>query len=112
MTGDATRTGTTMTTWPDLLSLLLRGEDLPPEDTRWAMDRVMAGEATPVQVAGFLVAVGGVALALTRVESASSPRRPAGGRGGPATSGNSGKKRSSFMDRQSERWDRRRDSED
>ena len=57
MTGDATRTGTTMTTWPDLLSLLLRGEDLPPEDTRWAMDRVMAGEATPVQVAGFLVAL-------------------------------------------------------
>ena len=43
-------------------------------------------------VAGFLVAVGGVAMALTRVESTSSPRRPAGGRGGPATSGNSGKK--------------------
>ena len=63
-------------------------------------------------VAGFLVAVGGVAMALTRVESTSSPRRPAGGRGGPAKSGNGGKKRSSFMDRQSERWDRRRDSED
>ena len=63
-------------------------------------------------VAGFLVAGGGVAMALTRVESTSSPRRPAGGRGGPATIGNSGKKRSSFMDRQSERWDRRRDSED
>ena len=39
-----------------------------------------------------------------------SPRHIGGG--GPATSGNSGKKRSSFMDRQSERWDRRRDSED
>ena len=63
-------------------------------------------------VAGFLVAVGGVAMALTRVENTSSPRRPAGGRGGPAKSGNGGKKRSSFMDRQSERWDRRRDSED
>ena len=63
-------------------------------------------------VAGFLVAVGGVAMALTRVESTSSPRRPAGGRGGPTKNGNGGKKRSSFMDRQSERWDRRRDSED
>ena len=63
-------------------------------------------------VTGFLVAVGGVALALTRVESASSPRRSAAGRGRPTKDRNGGKKRSSFMNRQSERWDRRRDSED
>ena len=63
-------------------------------------------------VAGFLVAVGGVALALTRVESTTSPRQSEAGRDRPAKGGSGAKKRSSFMDRQSERWDRRRDSED
>ena len=62
-------------------------------------------------VAGFLVAVGGVALALTRVESASGSRQSASGaKFGGGKSG--GKKRSAFMDRQYERWERRRDSED
>ncbi|WP_299445219.1 anthranilate phosphoribosyltransferase [uncultured Phycicoccus sp.] len=44
-------------TWPDLLSALLRGEDLPTDAARWAMDRTMTGEASPVQLAGFLVAL-------------------------------------------------------
>ncbi len=44
-------------TWPDLLSALLRGEDLSTDAARWAMDRVMSGEATPVELAGFLVAL-------------------------------------------------------
>ena len=44
-------------TWPDLLAALLRGEDLPADDARWAMTQVMSGEATPVQLAGFLVAL-------------------------------------------------------
>ncbi len=44
-------------TWPDLLTALLRGEDLSTEQTRWAMDVVMRGEASPVQLAGFLVAL-------------------------------------------------------
>ena len=47
----------TTPTWPGLLSRLLRGEDLATEDTRWAMRQVMTGEATPAQVAGFLVAL-------------------------------------------------------
>jgi len=42
-------------TWPDLLSALLRGEDLAPDEARWAMGEVMTGEASPVQLAGFLV---------------------------------------------------------
>ena len=42
-------------TWPDLLAALLRREDLSPEQARWAMTRVMTGEASPVQLAGFLV---------------------------------------------------------
>ena len=45
------------TTWPDLLAALLRGEHLSPEQARWAMTEVMTGEATPVQLAGFLVAL-------------------------------------------------------
>jgi anthranilate phosphoribosyltransferase len=43
--------------WPDLLSALLRGEDLSTGQARWAMTEVMQGEASPVQLAGFLVAL-------------------------------------------------------
>ncbi|MEV0187394.1 anthranilate phosphoribosyltransferase [Kitasatospora purpeofusca] len=43
--------------WPDILSALLRGEDLDRSATAWAMDRIMSGEASPVQVAGFMVAL-------------------------------------------------------
>ncbi len=42
-------------TWPDLLAALLRREDLKPDQARWAMGEVMRGEASPVQLAGFLV---------------------------------------------------------
>jgi anthranilate phosphoribosyltransferase len=44
-------------TWPTLLAALLAGESLTTEQTAWAMDRVMAGEATPVQIAGFVTAL-------------------------------------------------------
>ncbi len=44
-------------TWPDLLSALLRGEHLSTDTARWAMDQTMRGEASPVQLAGFLVAL-------------------------------------------------------
>ncbi len=43
--------------WPDLLTRLLRGEDLTAEQARWAMTSVMAGDATPVQLAAFLTAL-------------------------------------------------------
>jgi anthranilate phosphoribosyltransferase len=45
------------TSWPDLLTALLRRTDLAPEQARWAMTEVMTGEASPVQLAGFLVAL-------------------------------------------------------
>jgi anthranilate phosphoribosyltransferase len=43
--------------WSTILSALLRREDLDAEDTAWAMDQIMAGDATPVQIAGFAVAL-------------------------------------------------------
>ena len=48
---------TTGTTWPALLSALLRGDSLTSADTAWVMGEVMAGDATPAQVAGFAVAL-------------------------------------------------------
>lgn len=44
-------------TWPDVLSVLLAGQDLPVDATAWAMDQIMRGEATDAQVAGFAVAL-------------------------------------------------------
>jgi len=47
----------TARTWPVLLSALLARQDLSAADTAWAMEQVMSGEATPAQVAGFVVAL-------------------------------------------------------
>jgi anthranilate phosphoribosyltransferase len=44
-------------TWPVLISALIAGEDLTAEQTRWAMNTIMAGDATDSQIAGFLVAL-------------------------------------------------------
>jgi anthranilate phosphoribosyltransferase len=44
-------------TWAGVLSSLMRGEDLAPDAAGWAMDQILAGDATPVQVAGFAVAL-------------------------------------------------------
>ncbi|MCX4848467.1 anthranilate phosphoribosyltransferase [Streptomyces sp. NBC_00893] len=44
-------------TWPGVLNPLLRGENLTADDTAWAMDRIMCGEASDVQIAGFAVAL-------------------------------------------------------
>jgi anthranilate phosphoribosyltransferase len=46
-----------VTTWPSVLSALVTGDSLPAEDTAWAMSEIMSGAATPVQVAGFVVAL-------------------------------------------------------
>ena len=42
-------------TWPSLLTELIAGRDLDRPTTAWAMDRIMAGEATPAQIAGFII---------------------------------------------------------
>ncbi|MGW1022395.1 anthranilate phosphoribosyltransferase [Streptomyces sp. NPDC002577] len=43
--------------WPEVLSALLAGQDLSSGDTAWAMDRIMSGEASDAQIAGFMVAL-------------------------------------------------------
>ncbi|MFE9094434.1 anthranilate phosphoribosyltransferase [Streptomyces sp. NPDC007264] len=43
--------------WPLLLNGLLDGRDLAADDTAWAMDLIMRGEATDAQIAGFAVAL-------------------------------------------------------
>ncbi|MFI9103476.1 anthranilate phosphoribosyltransferase [Streptomyces fildesensis] len=43
--------------WRQLLAVLLRGENLSADDTRWAMRQVMDDAAEPAQLAGFLVAL-------------------------------------------------------
>ncbi|MCW2715759.1 MAG: anthranilate phosphoribosyltransferase [Frankiales bacterium] len=45
------------TSWPIVLSALLRGDDLTSADTAWVMGEVMAGDATSAQIAGFAVAL-------------------------------------------------------
>ena len=46
-----------MTAWPAVLSTLLAGDALSRADAEWAMGEVMDGNATPVQIAGFAVAL-------------------------------------------------------
>jgi len=43
--------------WPHLITSLLAREDLSRAEAAWAMEQVMTGEATAVQLAGFLVAL-------------------------------------------------------
>ncbi len=44
-------------TWPDVLGALVAGDDLTPDQSTWAMGEILSGEATPAQVAGFVVAL-------------------------------------------------------
>ncbi|GAA1524019.1 anthranilate phosphoribosyltransferase [Nocardioides humi] len=44
-------------TWPDVLGALVAGEDLTPAQSTWAMGEILGGEATPAQIAGFVVAL-------------------------------------------------------
>jgi anthranilate phosphoribosyltransferase len=43
--------------WPQLLNALISRQDLRADQTRWAMNTIMAGEASDAQMAGFLVAL-------------------------------------------------------
>lgn len=41
--------------WPTLLGALARRDDLSADQTAWAMSEIMAGDATPAQLAAFIV---------------------------------------------------------
>lgn len=45
--------------WPALLNHLVGGGDLTAEDTSWAMNEIMSGNATNAQIAGFAVGLRG-----------------------------------------------------
>src|SRR6059058_5617959 len=44
-------------TWPEVLGSLIARADLTSQQTAWAMGQVLAGEASPAQIAGFAVAL-------------------------------------------------------
>ncbi len=44
-------------TWPELLTALVAGKDLDAAQTSWVMAQIVAGSATPAQIAGFAVAL-------------------------------------------------------
>lgn len=46
-----------MTSWPEVLGALVAGRDLSADQTSWAMGEILAGAATPTQIAGFAVAL-------------------------------------------------------
>jgi anthranilate phosphoribosyltransferase len=48
---------TSAVTWSGVLGRLLAGENLDTADTAWVMDRILSAEATPAQLAGFIVAL-------------------------------------------------------
>lgn len=56
-------------TWSRITSRLVRGETLDADSASWAMDEVMSGAATPVQLAGFLVALQAKGVASTELEA-------------------------------------------
>ncbi|HEU5473965.1 MAG TPA: anthranilate phosphoribosyltransferase [Actinophytocola sp.] len=47
----------TTRTWPEMLTRLVGREDLALEDTSWAMNEIMLGNATPAQIGAFVVAL-------------------------------------------------------
>jgi anthranilate phosphoribosyltransferase len=43
--------------WPEVLGALVARHDLDAEQSAWAMEEILAGNATPAQIAGFAVAL-------------------------------------------------------
>ncbi|SER47849.1 anthranilate phosphoribosyltransferase [Propionibacterium cyclohexanicum] len=56
-------------TWPALLTALLQGHDLEATEAAWAMEQILSNNATPVQVAGFVVALRGKGETVGEVSS-------------------------------------------
>ncbi|MGJ6981002.1 anthranilate phosphoribosyltransferase [Aestuariimicrobium soli] len=54
-------------TWPDVLTALVNGRDLDQAAATWAMNQVLSGDSTPVQIAGFAVAMRAKGETITEV---------------------------------------------
>jgi anthranilate phosphoribosyltransferase len=55
--GAGDHAGPTGFTWPEVLSRLVARDDLTKEQSGWAMRQILAGDATPSQIAGFAIAL-------------------------------------------------------
>lgn len=55
-------------TWPDVLSTLVKGDDLTHEAARWVAEEMLSGNATPAQIAGFAVGLRAKGESLTEVQ--------------------------------------------
>lgn len=56
-------------TWPNVLTGLVRGEDMDPRTTQWAMGEILAGNASPVQMAAFMVALRAKGETVSEIDS-------------------------------------------
>ncbi len=56
-------------TWPDVLTSLVRGEDMDTETTRWAIDEILSGNASPSQMAAFMVVLRAKGETVTEIDA-------------------------------------------
>ena len=68
-------------TWPDVLATLVAGQDLDSASTSWAMEEILAGSATPAQIAGFAVALRSKGETLDEMQGLVEAAWPIVGRG-------------------------------
>lgn len=59
----------TVVRWPDLLTGLVTGRDLTRDEARWAMNEVLEGAASPVQLAAFAVGLRAKGETVTELQS-------------------------------------------
>ncbi|KAA1423525.1 anthranilate phosphoribosyltransferase [Mumia zhuanghuii] len=58
--------------WPEILGQLIAHEDLSSEQTAWAMEEILSGNATSAQIAGFAVALRSKRETVAEVEGLAS----------------------------------------
>lgn len=56
-------------TWADIVTGLVSGDDLSPAATRWAMSEILTGNASQVQMAGFMVALRAKGESVAEIEA-------------------------------------------
>ena len=55
--------------WPSVFTELIGGRDLDPASVAWAMDEIMEGEASPAQVAAFLMGLRAKGESVTEMQA-------------------------------------------